>query len=358
MVGVLLGVNRGVRLFLNGPVGLLYDRMPRRGLLVFSLVLGTLSTIMYATGTGFWPLFAGRVIWGIAWSLIWIGCNAVVLDISTDQDRGENSGKYQMWSNLGAGFSFLAGGLFTDLFGFRRGLWSSAVLIALAMLAWLIFLPELQPEKTEEREKASADEPGSVPWKPVISAAVPVFVSRFVGWGVLTPTAILWLSGLIGEGWLVSDLLIPLATFTGIFRSLVTLVSMFSSRAAGFVSDRLKRRWLLIVWVLVVGGCGVWMMSMRILWLAMLGAFLAQVSGGGIGVLAPVIIGDQVPKKMHGRALGFLYIFGDLGGTIGPVVSLGLLNSGRFPVAQLYQAAAILMAAVIPFALFHARRER
>ena len=32
-VGLLLGANRATRLVLNGPVGVLYDRLPRRGLL-------------------------------------------------------------------------------------------------------------------------------------------------------------------------------------------------------------------------------------------------------------------------------------------------------------------------------------
>lgn len=94
MVGILLGVNRAVRLAFNSPVGMLYDRLPRRKLLVTSLILGTLSSMVYALGRGFWPLFAGRVMWGLAWSLLWIGGNTVVLDVSTDADRGRHSGLF------------------------------------------------------------------------------------------------------------------------------------------------------------------------------------------------------------------------------------------------------------------------
>ncbi len=66
MVGLLLGANRAVRLLLNGPIGILYDRLPRRGLLVSALSLGAGSSIFYALGSGFWPLFLGRVLWGLA----------------------------------------------------------------------------------------------------------------------------------------------------------------------------------------------------------------------------------------------------------------------------------------------------
>ena len=42
-VGILLGINRAVRLFLNGPAGLAYDRMPRRWLFIPALFIGALS---------------------------------------------------------------------------------------------------------------------------------------------------------------------------------------------------------------------------------------------------------------------------------------------------------------------------
>ena len=49
MVGLLLGANRAIRLVLNGPVGMLYDRMPRRGLLIASLSLGACASVFYAS---------------------------------------------------------------------------------------------------------------------------------------------------------------------------------------------------------------------------------------------------------------------------------------------------------------------
>ena len=47
-VGILLGVNRAVRLFTNGPAGLAYDRVPRRRLFLPALFLGAFSTAIYA----------------------------------------------------------------------------------------------------------------------------------------------------------------------------------------------------------------------------------------------------------------------------------------------------------------------
>lgn len=63
-VGIILGVNRVVRVFLNGPAGLAYDHWPRRRLFVPALFIGALSTAVYATTRGFWPLLVGRLLWG------------------------------------------------------------------------------------------------------------------------------------------------------------------------------------------------------------------------------------------------------------------------------------------------------
>lgn len=78
-VGIILGINRAVRLLLNGPAGLAYDRFPRRWLFVPALFIGAISTAVYAATHGFWPLLVGRLLWGLAWSGIWVGGATVIL---------------------------------------------------------------------------------------------------------------------------------------------------------------------------------------------------------------------------------------------------------------------------------------
>ena len=113
-VGIILGVNRAVRVFLNSPAGLAYDRWPRRRLFVPALFIGALSTMVYAATHGFWPLLVGRLLWGLAWSGIWVGGATIILDVTTDQDRGRWTGLYQTWFFLGAALGAFAGGLLTE----------------------------------------------------------------------------------------------------------------------------------------------------------------------------------------------------------------------------------------------------
>ena len=109
-VGLFLGANRAIRLLLNGPAGLAYDRWPRRGLFIASLLIGACSTALYAATRGFWPLLLARLLWGVAWSGIWVGGSAIILDITTDQNRGRWTGLYQTWFFFGAALGSLGGG--------------------------------------------------------------------------------------------------------------------------------------------------------------------------------------------------------------------------------------------------------
>lgn len=358
MVGVLLGVNRATRLAMNGPVGLLYDRLPRRGLLVSSLGLGTISSLIYAMGSGFWPLFAGRVAWGMAWSLLSIGGNAVVLDVSTDENRGRHSGQYQMWFFIGVALASFLGGLFTDLFGFRPGLGLGAGLIGGAALLWLFFLPETRPAARHAAQTGSdpprqSDRP--FPWRVALGAALPMVTVRFVSWGVLAATTILWLSGLVGQEVRLAEHLIPLATLTGGFIALSTLVSIGGAPAAGCLSDRLQRRWPVVATTMLLGGLGMWLMSLKLPGLALIGGFLAPIMGGSVETLVPAIVGDRIGQARRGRALGLIYTLADLGSTLGPPLALGLLNAGRLPLAGIYRASALLLAVVALFALAQGR---
>ncbi len=342
MVGILLGVNRGIRVLLNSPVGLLYDRLPRRGLLVTALSLGAFSSMVYAFGYGFWPLFWGRILWGVAWSLLWVGSNAVVLDVSDDTNRGRLSGQYQMWFFIGVASASFLGGLFTDWLGFRDGLWLSAGLIGLAALLWLIFLPETRPKTVSKPKISKTTESQKFDWRLVVKAALPMFVYRFVIAGVIASTTVLWLASLFGDQLSFMGLILPLATASGLFRALVTLVSIGGAPLAGWLSDRLGKRWGVLGGTAYLGGLGLWLMGVPNLAVGLSGGFLSQITGGSIASLVPAISGDRVNKSQHGRALGIIYTLGDLGSTLAPPIALALLDAQIVSIQQIYQACALI----------------
>ena len=357
MVGVVLGINRLVRVVFNPLAGSLFDRLPRRGLMVASIGVAVLSTSFYAIAKGPELLIAGRILWGLAWSGIWVGANTVALDSSKVGNRGRIGGRLQMWFFLGAAVSALAGGLFTDLLGYRGGLWLSSFLTFLAFLLWSGFLPETRSNGlSQPNANLQSGQTVPFPWLQTLSAALPYFALRFAIAGVLSATTILWLSQFVDGGISLVGLAVPLATLTGSFVALRVLISMLSAPAAGSISDKSGRRWIVLTLALILGGLGLWLMSFPILIPALAGALLATISAGGIQGLVPATVGDWIGVGQQSRALGIVFTVGDFGSALGP--PLGLWMISFVGLGGVYRMCALLFFMIGGFAAWQASKER
>ncbi len=321
-VGILLGVNRAVRLLTNGPAGLAYDRWPRRWLFVPSLFVGALSTALYAATRGFWPLMAGRLLWGLAWSGIWVGGATVILDVTTGQDRGRLTGLYQIWFFLGAGFGALAGGVLTDQVGYTATMWIAAGLTALGGLAAWIWLPETRGMRQNDvAPRPNWDGPKLGANRRLWLAASLQAANRFVIAGVLMATMGLLVQDRLGS----AGVLLGVATLTGLLTAGRTSLSMLAAPVAGAASDRLGSRWQVCAWALAIGAAGMALAAQPAPAAILAGIALAAVASGGIQTLATALTGDLVSQDQRGRAIGLLYTAGDLGSALGPPVAYALL---------------------------------
>src|SRR5512142_637007 len=142
-VGIILSVNRIIRLATNGPAGWLFDRLTDRLLLFLaSLWLCVICTAIYALSSGLPILFMGRLLWGLAWSGIWVGGNAIVLEIAPEALRGRWVGIYQVWFFFGSALGSLLGGVLTDAVGYRQALWIGAAISAVGAFAALVALTD------------------------------------------------------------------------------------------------------------------------------------------------------------------------------------------------------------------------
>jgi len=362
MVGVLLGANRFARLLFNGLVGALFDRLPRRPLMITAMCLGTLATICYALGRGPAVMLLGRVFWGAAWSGIWIGGNAIALDISNDSNRGAITGRLQMWFSLGLALTSFTGGLFTDLFTYRGGLWVSAGLGVLGFLTWLFFLPETRPN-SHQRPATSEGSKGfyfSFPWKDAIISGLPLFAVRFSFHGILNSTTILWLSRYIENGITVGGITLLLATFTGLVSAARILVGTASAPLLGALSDLGKRRWVVLALLFLAGAIGMVLMGLPWLGISLIGALFAALTSGTVPAISAALVGDKVSPEQQSRGLGLIYTFGDLGATLGPVIALTLVPIIGIPKVYLIGAGmyTIIMVQAAVMALTRMRQEK
>ncbi len=338
-VGILLSANRWVRLAANGAVGWISDRLPRRIVFVPAMFVGAVSTAIYALSPGFTLFLAGRLLWGIAWSGIWVTGNAIIFDISSDGNRGRWVGYYHVSFFLGAASGSFLGGLLTDWVGYQGAMGIAAGLTTLGALVALLFLPETRHLKGEVETvaetatsaalSASVSPPPSSSSSPPttqLSAAIGLLgVNRLVMAGILMSTFSLYLRDLLGESIAVGQWTVGVATLTGAGLGATALLNMLSAPMVGRLSDRVGNRWRVVSGSVTTGIAGFGLLALGLPMAIWLGLPLTSVASGSNQGLSTALVGDLSGKGRHGRFLGILFTVGDLGSAIGPPLAYALL---------------------------------
>jgi MFS family permease len=330
-VGVILAVNRAIRVLLNGPAGVIYDRHPRRRLLIPALYLGALSTAIYGLTRGFWPLMAGRLLWGLAWSGIWIGGNTIVLDVTHQRNRGRWTGLYQAWFFVGGSLGFLLGGLLTDCLGYHTAMLFGAAISAVGALPALLFLPETRGRRrTDDPLPSTSALPPSgdrvPPDRRGMAAVIGLQgVNRFAIAGVMAATLTLLLQERLGDHLALGGVQVGVTTLSGALLAARMLLSMVVAPLVGSLSDRVGSRWCLVPWNVLAAAASMAMLAFGTPLTIVLAALLGAVSSGGLQSLVIALAGDLSPPALRGRSMGLLHTAGDAGSAAGPLLAYALL---------------------------------
>jgi MFS family permease len=341
-VGVMLGVNRLVRIPGNPLTGALLDRWGRRQLFIFGMLLGVLSTASYGLVRGFWPFLAGRLVWGIAWTCINVGGMAMVLDVSTQSNRGRLTGVYNTWLWAGFALAPLVGGFLVDVIGFRPAMLICAGLTAIGLVVAVVMIPETaQPaEKDTERKPRSPSSLQSLRGnispqrlrgflgnnRSLVTVSLLLLITQFAGEGIALSTTSLLLQQRFGTSVALGGLVLGVASAGGILLALRSLLAGAVGPLAGHLSDTHAGRWPVIVGSLVVGMAGFGLLSFAASPEAvLLGVVLGAVSGGAALATLAAQMGDWAPPGREGMAMGTYATVGDIGSMAGPFLAFALL---------------------------------
>jgi MFS family permease len=338
VVGVLLGANRLIRVPGNLLAGALNDRLGRRRLFLFGLFLGMLSTFSYGLARGFWPLLAGRLLWGIAWSLINVGGYTMILDYSTPADRGRMAGFYQLAFMLGLAVSPILGGALTDALGFRPAVHICGAVTGFGLLIALVALPETRPV---------TDPPRAMTWhawlrvprrwlvglgtglrkldRSILLAAYIYLVTFFVSSGVLISTIGLFVGRRWAEGIAWGGVAIGVALLAGVMLAMRAFLGMVAGPVAGALSDRLGNRWPVVRGGILVGVVGFVILALPGgLGATLMGVALVSMSAAALAATLAALVGDLAVGNRSGVTMGGLATAGDLGSATGPLVAYAL----------------------------------
>lgn len=338
VVGLLLGVNRMIRIPGNLVAGALYDRSRRRQLFLVGLSLGIVSTLSYSLVRGFWPLLFGRMLWGIAWSLINVGGYTMILDRSTAADRGRMTGLYQMAFMLGLTISPILGGALTDALGFRQAVRVCALVSSFGLIVAIIALPETgtRDSSTGRSGWGRLDSQRLLHWtrrlreidRQILVAGYIYFATLFVSSGVLMSTLGLYLERRWGTDIALGTAVIGVASLAGVMLGMRALLGIVAGPVAGALSDRLGDRWPVVRGGILLGAGG-------FLVLAFLGSVGAVPTGvaaisigaGALAATLAAVAGDAAKGERRGVMMGGLATAGDLGAALGPPLAFALAAS-------------------------------
>ena len=329
-VGILLSANRFVRLILNGPAGVAYDRWCRRRLFVLALFIGACSTAIYGLTQGLWPLLVGRLLWGLAWAGIWVGGNTIILDVARDDNRGRWVGIYQVSFFLGSASGSLLGGFLTDRLGYHSAMSIGAGLTLIGALVALIFLPETRGLRQEAAEITASPRHSPHTSNPdgkaeFASATALYSANRLVLAGIFSSTFGLFLLEQIGDQVHVAGRSLGVATLTGLGLGLSKFVSMASAPVVGGLSDRVGSRWRIAAAGLAPGVAGFSLLAIGSPLTTLVGLPLTAVTGGSNQGLSTALIGDLDGVGQRSRRLGLLFTVGDLASAVGPPLAYALI---------------------------------
>jgi MFS family permease len=361
-IGVLLSANRFVRLLSNPLTGFLLDRGKRRPIFLTGMLLGTLSTLVYAQTRLFGALLIGRLIWGFAWSFINVGGNTMVVDSTKPADRGRFLGVLNLMLSLGLALNPLIGGFLADALGFRPTMLICALLTGMGFLLALLLLPEThpvgvhsayqeiiidsQPAMTNPRtrwpvlfRKFSICTLGWQSWLAILLT----FVIFFAGNGLIMATIGRFLTLELGEGHTFRGTLIGISALTGIVLSSRSLLIAVAAPLSGAFSDRGKNRWPAVLVGLTCGALGMFALGNLPTTPALLmGIVLVSLSEGVLFTVLPAIIGDQALISQRGRALGLAFMASDLGAALAPLLVYSVIL--LIPLRSVYRASAGMFA--------------
>ncbi|ELY38463.1 MFS transporter [Natronorubrum tibetense] len=343
MVGLILSANRFTRLVANAPAGILVDRIGTRKPFVAGLAIEGVATFMYVVAIlspmpEFWFMIA-RILWGIGSALVFATAYTITADVSEADSRGTSMGIVRAGITFGFPAGLVLGGVVSDVWGNVEAFVLAAAFAGFASIIAYLIVPETHVDEEQTSVK---------PWDvdtsvPALTIGLVNFGLYFAYIGVLFSTLVLLLDvravsifGLDAQG------------SSGMLMGLTVLAGAVFTLGGGYLSDSVGARVPVMIGFLITSCVGFVILafgsSFEVLVLACL---LIGAGQGGVGGPLTALLADLTPEERVGRAMGTNNVLGDVGGGLGPLVSLPLVDVVGFEIIYGVSAVVPMLAGVV-----------
>ncbi|MFB6299718.1 MAG: MFS transporter [Halobacteriales archaeon] len=322
LVGVILSANRISRIFANGPAGSLVDRIGTRTPFVAGLVVEAIAVFgfviaLQAPAPAAW-FIVSRLLWGVGSAAVFATAYTIAADVSDGGSRGTNMGIVRGGITLGFPAGLVLGGVVSDTYSIVAAFVAAAGFAILASVVGYLLVPETHVSTRRTAVK---------PWE--IDTALPTLTVGFVNFGMffaylgaLFSTLVLFVDtrGLFVWGYGAQGT-------SGVFMAATVVAASMFMLAAGKYSDVEGHRVPVLILFVTVSAVGYLLLARAGSLAALLTACVCIGAGFG-GTSGPLmaLLADLTATDRMGRAIGTNNILGDLGGALGPMVTLPLID--------------------------------
>jgi MFS family permease len=314
-VGIILSINRWVRLATNHMAEYCYRRYPNDLWLLLAFFMGSVVTAMYGIGKLFFIVLIARILWGVSFSFMRQAAIMTAVESGPEAYIGERVGYYRginaMWRTLGV----LMGGLCHDIFGFTFTLVGLSILSLIAVPLGALSQKGLQlikkPVTRDFQRKGD------------IIIIFCGFAVGFVGVGMIVSTLGLVLKEQMVEPFLIGGYSIGVVTLTGIILGVRWFIDGIGSPVLGAIVDSMGRErstttlFLLGAVTLIV----IALYTKIIILIPLIVLFF--ICGSTLWTLLSALAGEHGARSVASLATAM-----DFGMAIGPLIGWGIAQAG------------------------------
>jgi MFS family permease len=384
--GLILGINRYIRVVSNSWAGWMYQRLGFYRPFTLAVILAAGTTMSYGLATGFWGLFIAHGIWGIAWSLLRLGGYLTVIDARDGANVGRFMGVLESVSRSGSLVAVVLGGILADRIGGREVfiVYGFVTLSAFALLPLCHVQSQLGrhsstpgPHQSEGESQQGPPLSTSSPSNP-LSGTPPVknlprrwsqpegrrhiqaiyfeaAIVRFTVAGLLISTAGYLVRTLAGEGAILMGFALGVGTLSGALVSISWIGDLVLSPLFGHVSDR-KGRGVVIGTAMTIAILAMLAVAANPTLVVAIPSFaIVFLAGSALQVALNASIADFAAPEHRTSILSRYATWADVGSGTGPIVALPMATMLGFGWAYGLGVVLMCMALVIHLTIFRRR---
>lgn len=323
-VGVLLSINRFIRLPMNPVVGWCYHKIDKRTGILIAVTLSIISTFSYGSLKGFWILLAMRILWGISWSFLRLGGYLTVISSSGNKTRGQFIGLYNGLWGLGTLFGMLIGGVFTELVGIRMITTVFAIIGILTIPLVIRFVPNTVSVPNVEKERKANS---IFTDKKQLMILVNGLIVAFVIYGIFSSTISKVIEYQMDDKFIVLSFTVGAVAVAGLIQAFRMGLDPFIAPLIGKWSDQKCGRIPMLMIALLFGSISLFIIPLKIpfyLFLCLLLVF--QLTSTLLITTSDSLAADLSTGPTGIKTMTYYTLSADLGSALGSLISFIVID--------------------------------